>query len=109
MRCSPSRPTGRVTRGFFAFRRILRESPLMWPFLPSVYMPGTGCRPAGVRLGGAQPSPSRLHHGDVRLADAAFGSNSRGAMNAWLASDPLFYPSLSPAVIDFIRSAYGCC
>jgi hypothetical protein len=28
-------------------------------------------------------------------------------MNAWLGSDPLFYPSISPAVIDFIRSAYG--
>ena len=28
-------------------------------------------------------------------------------MNAWLGSDPLFYPSISPAVIDVIRSAYG--
>ena len=28
-------------------------------------------------------------------------------MNAWLGSEPLFYPSISPAVIDFIRSAYG--
>ena len=32
----------RVTRGFFAFRRILRESPLMWPLLPLFYFPGTG-------------------------------------------------------------------
>ena len=28
-------------------------------------------------------------------------------MNAWLGSDPLFYPSISPAVLDFIRSAYA--
>jgi hypothetical protein len=28
-------------------------------------------------------------------------------MNAWLGSDPIFYPSISPAAIDFIRSAYG--
>jgi hypothetical protein len=28
-------------------------------------------------------------------------------MNAWLGADPVFYPSISPAVIDFIRSAYG--
>ena len=28
-------------------------------------------------------------------------------MSAWLASEPLFYPSISPAVIDFIRAAYG--
>lgn len=32
----------RVTRGFFAFRRILWESPLMWPLLPLFYVPGTG-------------------------------------------------------------------
>jgi predicted DCC family thiol-disulfide oxidoreductase YuxK len=32
----------RVTRGFFAFRRILRESPLMWPLLPLFYLPGSG-------------------------------------------------------------------
>jgi hypothetical protein len=28
-------------------------------------------------------------------------------MNAWLGSDPLFYPSIGPALIDFVRSAYG--
>jgi len=32
----------RVTRGFFAFRRILWESPLMWPLIPLLYFPGTG-------------------------------------------------------------------
>lgn len=31
-----------VTRGFFAFRRVLWESPLMWPFFPLFYFPGTG-------------------------------------------------------------------
>jgi predicted DCC family thiol-disulfide oxidoreductase YuxK len=34
-------PDRRVTRGFFAFRRILRESPLMWPLLPLFYLPGS--------------------------------------------------------------------
>ena len=34
-------PDRRVTRGFFAFRRILWESPLMWPLLPVFYFPGT--------------------------------------------------------------------
>lgn len=34
-------PDRRVTRGFFAFRRILRESPLMWPLLPLFYFPGS--------------------------------------------------------------------
>jgi len=29
-----------VTRGFFAFRRVLWESPLMWPLLPLFYFPG---------------------------------------------------------------------
>ncbi len=35
-------PDGRVTRGFFAFRRIAREVPLMWPLLPLLYFPGSG-------------------------------------------------------------------
>ena len=35
-------PDRRVTRGFFAFRRILWESPLMWPLIPLFYFPGTG-------------------------------------------------------------------
>jgi predicted DCC family thiol-disulfide oxidoreductase YuxK len=35
-------PDRRVTRGFFAFRRILRESLLMWPLFPLFYFPGTG-------------------------------------------------------------------
>lgn len=34
-------PDRGVTRGFFAFRRVLWESPLMWPFLPLFYFPGT--------------------------------------------------------------------
>ena len=33
-------PDREVTRGFFAFRRVLRESPLMWPLLPLFYFPG---------------------------------------------------------------------
>jgi predicted DCC family thiol-disulfide oxidoreductase YuxK len=32
----------RVSRGFFAFRRILWESPLMWLFIPIFYFPGSG-------------------------------------------------------------------
>lgn len=35
-------PDRRVTRGFFAFRRILWESPLMWPLLLLFYFPGSG-------------------------------------------------------------------
>jgi predicted DCC family thiol-disulfide oxidoreductase YuxK len=31
-----------VTRGFFAFRRALWESPLLWPLLPVFYFPGAG-------------------------------------------------------------------
>jgi predicted DCC family thiol-disulfide oxidoreductase YuxK len=31
-----------VSRGFFAFRRILRESPLTWVLLPLFYLPGSG-------------------------------------------------------------------
>lgn len=34
-------PDRRVTRGFFAFRSILWESPLMWPLIPLFYFPGT--------------------------------------------------------------------
>lgn len=34
-------PDRSVTRGFFAFRRIAQESPLMWPFLPLLYFPGS--------------------------------------------------------------------
>ena len=34
-------PDGSVTRGFFAFRRLLWESPLMWFLLPFFYFPGT--------------------------------------------------------------------
>jgi predicted DCC family thiol-disulfide oxidoreductase YuxK len=32
----------RMSRGFFAFRRILWESPLMWLLLPMFYFPGSG-------------------------------------------------------------------
>ena len=35
-------PDRSVTRGFFAFRRIAWESPLMWPILPLFYVPGAG-------------------------------------------------------------------
>ncbi len=34
-------PDRNVTRGFFAFRRILWESPLMWPLIPLFYFPGS--------------------------------------------------------------------
>jgi predicted DCC family thiol-disulfide oxidoreductase YuxK len=34
-------PDGRVTRGFFACRRIIRELPLLWPLLPVTYFPGS--------------------------------------------------------------------
>lgn len=35
-------PDRTVTRGFFAFRRMLWESPLMWPLIPLFYLPGAG-------------------------------------------------------------------
>jgi predicted DCC family thiol-disulfide oxidoreductase YuxK len=35
-------PDRSATRGFFAFRRILWESPLMWPLIPLFYLPGSG-------------------------------------------------------------------
>ena len=35
-------PDRSVTRGFFAFRRILWVSPLMWPLIPLSYLPGAG-------------------------------------------------------------------
>lgn len=34
-------PDHRVARGFFAFRCIARELPLMWPLLPLFYFPGS--------------------------------------------------------------------
>lgn len=33
--------SGRIYRGFFAFRRMMWSSPLVWPFLPVFYMPGS--------------------------------------------------------------------
>ena len=35
-------PRGEVFRGFFAFRRIMWESPRLYPFLPLFYAPGAG-------------------------------------------------------------------
>jgi predicted DCC family thiol-disulfide oxidoreductase YuxK len=35
-------PDRTVTRGFFAFRRMIWESPLMWPLIPLFYLPGAG-------------------------------------------------------------------
>lgn len=35
-------PDRSVARGFFAFRRIAREVPLLWPLLPLFYLPGSG-------------------------------------------------------------------
>lgn len=35
-------PDRSVTRGFFAFRRIVRQSPLMWPLIALIYFPGSG-------------------------------------------------------------------
>jgi predicted DCC family thiol-disulfide oxidoreductase YuxK len=35
-------PDGSVARGFFAFRRVVREVPLMWPLLLLFYFPGSG-------------------------------------------------------------------
>ena len=35
-------PDRRVTRGFFAFRRMLWESPVMWLLIPLFYLPGSG-------------------------------------------------------------------
>jgi predicted DCC family thiol-disulfide oxidoreductase YuxK len=34
-------PDRRVHRGFFAFRRIALEAPLMWPLLALLYFPGS--------------------------------------------------------------------
>jgi predicted DCC family thiol-disulfide oxidoreductase YuxK len=34
-------PDGSVTRGFFAFRRLVREVPLLWPLLVPLYFPGS--------------------------------------------------------------------
>ena len=62
-------PDRRVTRGFFAFRRILWESPLMWPLIPLFYLPGSGIdRAAGVRVGRQEPAPIRLRIGRLRAA-----------------------------------------
>jgi predicted DCC family thiol-disulfide oxidoreductase YuxK len=33
---------GAIDRGFFAFRRMMRLSPLTWPLLLLVYLPGAG-------------------------------------------------------------------
>lgn len=33
-------PDQSVHRGFFAFRRIARELPVLWPVLPLLYLPG---------------------------------------------------------------------
>ena len=33
-------PDQSVYRGFFAFRRIARELPTLWPVLPLLYLPG---------------------------------------------------------------------
>src|SRR5262249_54144697 len=33
---------GRRYRGFFAFRRIVRGMPLLWPLLALLYFPGSG-------------------------------------------------------------------
>jgi predicted DCC family thiol-disulfide oxidoreductase YuxK len=35
-------PDGRITRGFFACRTIIRALPLLWPLLPLAYFPGAG-------------------------------------------------------------------
>jgi predicted DCC family thiol-disulfide oxidoreductase YuxK len=35
-------PDRTVTRGFFAFRRMIWESPLMWPLMLLFYLPGAG-------------------------------------------------------------------
>lgn len=35
-------PDGNVERGFFAFRRLLRELPPLWPLLPVFHLPGAG-------------------------------------------------------------------
>lgn len=41
-------PDGEVFRGFFAFRKILWESPRLYPFLPLFYAPGAAL--AGPRI-----------------------------------------------------------
>lgn len=33
---------GRVYRGFFAFRRLAWTTPVAWPLLPVLYLPGAG-------------------------------------------------------------------
>ncbi len=33
---------GAIDRGFFAFRRMMRLSPLTWPLVPLFYLPGAG-------------------------------------------------------------------
>src|SRR5262249_16701711 len=32
--------TGELFRGFFGFRRVVRYTPLLWPLLPFLYLPG---------------------------------------------------------------------
>ncbi len=42
--------SGRVYGGIFAFRRLLWNSPLLWPLLPIFYLPGSAF--AGTRIYG---------------------------------------------------------
>jgi len=35
-------PDGRLSDGYFAFRRMSRKSPMLWPVLPLLYLPGAG-------------------------------------------------------------------
>ena len=35
-------PSGRLSEGFLAFRRMALTIPLLWPFVPACYLPGAG-------------------------------------------------------------------
>src|SRR5262249_57568134 len=49
---------GRRYRGFFAFRRIVIATPLLWPLLAVLYFPGSRrVGPRGYAWGAAHPPP----------------------------------------------------
>jgi len=93
-------PRGEVFRGFFAFRRIMWESPRLYPFLPLFYAPGAallghriyawvagnrrhlGCSPNGGQMCGlrprrgqsADPGGTRPRNLDAELANRQGGT-----------------------------------
>ena len=71
-------PAGMALRGFFAFREISKRLPVLWPFVPLLFAPGSAWVGTRVYARVAANRARRLCEGDVCAVHGSHGGGKSG-------------------------------